>query len=150
MVTGDRNNTPGPGRTQPPASGGQAELALVWRPRGVSTVPQHQVPPLPDDLQRWIARTCAAVVEVAAGVRPAKQLFRVVRPGPLEQLQRRSRVRPSGNGPVRRVTSLRVSQTSAGVLEASAVVEGSQRFQAVALQLRRVRGTWQVTAVEIR
>lgn len=129
---------------------GQDELALVWRPRGVATVPQHRVPPLPDELQKWIARTCAAVVEVAAGVRPAKQLFRVVRPGPLEQLHRRSRVNPSGNGSVRRVASLRVSQPSPGVLEASAVVEGSQRFQAVALQLRRVRDAWQVTAVEIR
>ncbi len=128
----------------------QASLDLVWRTRGVDPVPQHRVPPLPDDLHRWIARLCAAVVEVAAGDRPAKQLFRVVRPVPLERLQRRARVQPSRNGPVRAVSSLRVSQPAPGVLEASAVVEGSRRFQAVALQLRRRRETWQVTAVEIR
>lgn len=128
----------------------QQQLALEWRPRGVDPVPRHTVPALPDDLQRWIARICAAIAEVAAGVRPARQLFRVVRPGPLERLQRRARVQSTGNGAVRRVSSLRVSQPAAGVLEATAIVEGARRFQAVALELRRSRGAWQVTAVEIR
>lgn len=128
----------------------QGELALKWLPKGVDPIPRHGVPPLPNDLQRWIARTCAAVAEVAGGVRPARQLFRVVRPGPLEQLQRRARVTPSGHGAVRRVASLRVSQPAAGVLEVTAVVECARRFQAVALQLRHIRGTWQVTAAEVR
>lgn len=128
----------------------QQQLALQWLPKGVDPVPQHSVPPLPDDLQRWIARTCAAVAEVAGGIRPARQLFRVVRPGPLEQLQRRARVMPSGQGPVRRVASLRVSQPAPGVLEVTAVVECTRRFQAVALQVRHIRGTWRVTAAEVR
>ncbi len=129
---------------------GQGELALEWRSRRVPVVPQQPLPPLPDDLQRWIARVCTAVVEVAAAERPASQLYRVIRPGPLERLQRRSRVAPSGNGPVRGVTSLRVARPRPGVIEAAAVVRGARRYQAVALQLRQRGTAWQVTAAEVR
>ena len=135
---------------RPLSQPGQDQLPLEWLPHGVEPVPRHRVPPLPDDLQRWIARTCAAIVEVAGGRRPAQQLFRVVRPGPLERLQRRARVAPSTGGAVKRVASLRISQPATGVLEVCAVVECAQRFQAVALQVRRIRQTWQVTAIEVR
>lgn len=128
----------------------QGELGLEWLGRSSPVVPQTPLPPLPDDLHRWVARVCSAVVEVAAGDRPAGQLYRVIRPGPLERLQRRSRVAPSHNGPVRGVSSLRLARQRPGVVEATAVVQGSVRFQAVALQLRERSGTWQVTAVEIR
>lgn len=131
---------------------GQEELALLWRPRGVTTVPQHRVPPLPDELQKWIARTCAAVVEGSLpGVRPAKSnCFQWCGRGRWSScIAGRGSIPPET---VRCVASRRCGglEPSPGVLEASAVVEGSQRFQAVALQLRRVRDAWQVTAVEIR
>ena len=128
----------------------QDELRLEWLGKASPVVPRTPLPPLPDELHRWIARVCTAVVEIAAGDRPATQLYRVVRPGPLERLQRRSRVSPSGNGPVRGVSSLRVSRQHAGVIEATAVVRGAIRYQAVAMQLRERDGRWQVTAVEIR
>ncbi len=128
----------------------QQALALEWRPRGVDAVPRHPVPPLPDDASRWIARLCAAVAEVAAGDRAARQLFTVMSPSALELLQRRSRVCRSHNGPIRGVGSLRLSRPRPDVIEATAVVQGSRRYQAVALELRRRRGTWLVTAAEIR
>ena len=130
--------------------GQQQALALQWRPRGVDPIPQHRVPSLPDDTQRWIARIAAAVVEVSNGDRPARQMFRVLSPATLERLQRRARVRPGRNGPVRSVTSLRLAQPVSGVIEATAVIQGARRFQAVALELRRRRGQWVVTAAEVR
>lgn len=128
----------------------QQALALEWRPRGVDVVPRQPVPPLPDDASRFIARLCAAVAEVAAGDRAARQLFTVMTPSALELLQRRARVSRSHNGPIRGVESLRLSRPRADTIEAAAGVRGSRRYQAVALQLRRRRGTWLVTAAEIR
>lgn len=136
--------------THLPTGAAQGELGLEWLGRSAPVVPQPSLPPLPDGLHQWVARLCSAVVEIAAGDRPAAQLYRVVRPGPLERLQRRSRVAPSRNGPVRGVSSLRLARQRPGVLEATAVVQGSARYQAVALQLRERNGRWQVTAVEIR
>ncbi|MFN8125788.1 MAG: Rv3235 family protein [Candidatus Nanopelagicales bacterium] len=128
----------------------QQTLDLAWQPRGVDPVPRHPVPPLPDDTSRWIARICAAVAEVAAGDRAARQLFTVMTPSALELLQRRARVTGTRNGPIRGVGSLRLSRPRPDVIEATAVVQGSRRYQAVALEIRRRRGRWLVTAAEIR
>lgn len=101
-------------------------------------------------LHRWIGQVSTGVAEVAAGVRPARQLFLIMSPGAVERLQRLAAVHPSGNGPIRRVLSVRVSHPGPGTMEAIAVVEGARRCQAVALQLRRRRQGWLVTAAEIR
>lgn len=132
-----------------PSKPQQGQLALAWISRSTPALDAVPTPRLPDDLQRWIARICSSVAEVAAGDRAARQLFTVVSPKALDLLQRRARTNPSRNGPVRAVTSLRVSRLGVDVLEASAVVQGSKRYQAVALQLRRRRGSWVVTAIEM-
>jgi hypothetical protein len=90
------------------------------------------------------------VAEVASGDRPVRQLIRVMTPGAAELLQRRARLAPSRNAPIRRVLSVRITRPSQRTIEASAVVEGARRCQAVALQLRRQRDAWIVTAAEVR
>ena len=127
----------------------QQALALEWRPRGVDAVPRHPVPPLPDDASRWIARLCAAVAEVAAGDRAARQLFTVMSPAPSNC----SNAAPGSAGRTTAhpgVGSLRLSRPRPDVIEATAVVQGVPSVSAVALELRRRRGTWLVTAAEIR
>lgn len=128
----------------------QKALALEWAPKGVTTPPVQSAPPASSALQRWVGQLCVAVAEVAAGDRSARQLTRVMAPATAELLQRRARLAPSRNAPVRRVLSVRISRPSQSTIEASAVVEGARRCQAVALQLRRRGRVWVVTAAEVR
>lgn len=101
-------------------------------------------------MQRWVGQVAVGVAEVAVGQRPARQLFAIMTPAALQRLQRRAAVRPSGNGPIRKVISVRLATPLPDTLEATALVEGATRCQAVALQLRRRRNGWLVTAAEIR
>lgn len=129
----------------------QDNLPLEWERRAPArtALPPSRVA-ADRALHRWIGQLCAGVAEVAAGDRPARQLFLVMTPATIDRLQRRSRLHPSANGPIRRVLSLRVTSPNPGTLEATAVVEGARRCQAVALQLRQRRKGWLVTAAEIR
>lgn len=128
----------------------QKALPLEWAPKGVTTPPVQAQPPASGALQRWLGQLCVAVAEVASGDRSARQLTRVMGPAAAELLQRRARLAPTGNAPIRRVLSVRISRPSEQTIEASAVVEGSRRCQAVALQLRRRGSSWVVTAAEVR
>lgn len=103
---------------------------------------------------RWVARLAPAILEVAAGERPAGQLTRWVTPDIRETLARRgaaARRHPAGKDlapQCRRVRSVRVTEPAEGVVEASAVVIGQVRARAVAIRLEAVRGRWLATAVE--
>lgn len=102
----------------------------------------------------WVARLSAAILEVAAGERPAGQLTRWVTPEIRETLSRRgaaARRHPAGKDRApqcRRVRSVRVTHPTPGVVEASAVVLGASRARAVAVRLEAIRGRWLATAVE--
>lgn len=103
----------------------------------------------------WVARLAPAILEVAAGERPAGQLSRWVTTEIRETLARRgaaARRHPAGKDlPLqgRRVRSVRVTSPAPGVIEASAVVVGTARARAVAIRLEAVRGRWLATAVEL-
>lgn len=132
---------------------GQEWLPLVWeRQPPTAGVEEHQAEAHDQTraMQRWVGQVSAGVAEVAGGQRPARQLFTIMTPGALDRLQRRAAIRPSGNGPIRKVLSVRLNSPTPGTLEAAAVVEGTRHCQAVALQLRRRRSGWLVTAAEIR
>ena len=113
---------------------------------GASTLPA----PAP-----WVARLAPAIIEVAAGERPAGQLTRWVTRDIRETLARRGAAalrHPAGKDrppQCRRVRSVRVTSPAPGIVEASAVVIGSVRARAVALRLEVVRGRWLATAVEL-
>ena len=128
----------------------QQPLSLAWRKRELETVPQQTGPVITTRTQNWIAQLSQGIVEVAAGLRPPNHLHTVVSPRVLSRLRVMHAVAGSrNNAPVRRTSSVRVAQISPTVLEACAVVQGRQRPQAVALQLRRRRDRWIVTAAEI-
>ncbi len=128
----------------------QQPLSLEWRKRGLETVPQQPGPAVTSKTQYWIAQLSQGIVEVAAGLRPPNHLHTVVSPRVLSRLRVMHAVAGSrANAPVRRTSSVRVTQVSPNVLEACAVVHGRRRPQAVALQLRRRRDRWIVTAAEV-
>ena len=127
---------------------GQRRLPLTWGT--ADPVPRHEVPPRTPELERWIGRICAAIAEAVAGDRPVNQLFRVASPAVLRRLTVTAQVRGRSNAPIRRVTSVRVARINARTIEACAVVQGSRRCQAVAVQLTRRNQGWLVTAAEIR
>lgn len=129
----------------------QQQLPLQWRRGTVDPVPRQPGPPDSTALQRWIARVSIGVAEVAAGARPATNLHQVVSPGVLSKLRIMHDAAGSRrNAPMRRTTSVRVLYVSPGTVEACAVVQGRERCQAVALQLRHRGKRWVVTAAEIR
>ncbi|MGA1501100.1 MAG: Rv3235 family protein [Candidatus Nanopelagicales bacterium] len=103
----------------------------------------------------WVARLAPAIIEGAAGERPAGQLTRWVTRDIRETLARRGAAalrHPAGKDrppQCRRVRSVRVTSPAPGIIEASAVVIGSVRARAVALRLEAVRGRWLATAVEL-
>lgn len=103
----------------------------------------------------WVARLAPAILEVVAGERPAPQLRRWVTRELHETLSRRSAAalrHPVGKGTkpqCRRVRSVRVYPVAPGIVEASAVVMGTNRARAVAIRLEAIRGRWLATAIEI-
>ncbi len=146
-------------------------LPLEWQvPGGLPATPPparhlRLVAPLPEPLKiegetlpapaPWVARLAPAILEVAAGERPAGQLTRWVTRDIRETLARRGAAalrHPAGKDRApqcRRVRSVRVTSPAPGVVEASAVVIGAVRARAVAVRLEVVRGRWLATAVEI-
>jgi hypothetical protein len=115
------------------------------------------VDPRLGDPTPWIARLARAVSEVIAGVRPAGQLTRHVTRPQLARIEARAAARrrhPAGRlratPPPREVRGIRVCAVSPGIVEASAVLIGGERSQAIALRLESVDGRWLATVVDIR
>ena len=141
----------------------QPELPLEWESAPAART-LTAVPALPDgggalppDLQAWVGRLAAGVLEVLHGVRPAAQLSRWFAPRVHRALaDRAARVRPLQQGPPRiAVRSVHVSGRSSDdgedltVVEAAAVVAVGPRCRAVALRLEPHAGRWRVTALEV-
>jgi hypothetical protein len=98
-----------------------------------------------------------AIGEVAAGQRPAAQLTNHVSADQLRPIARLGHVarHPSARprreaGRLKRVSGVRVCAVAPGVVEASAVLVGEQRAQALAMRLEAKGGRWVATAVELR
>ena len=105
----------------------------------------------------WTMRLARAIAEVAHGERPAGQLTPHVSREQLLRLSRRGQAvlrHPSsaaqrGSTRLRTVRGVRVCSVAPGVVEASAVLVGGQRAQAIALRLEAVGSNWVATAVEL-
>lgn len=107
-----------------------------------------------------IARgTVQAAIEVLAGTRPVHQLARRLDQQCLAALQHRAALirlnrqslSPSASGVYRNpaVRSVRASEVTADIYEASAVVVDETRARAVALRLERNNKVWRITVLEI-
>jgi hypothetical protein len=116
---------------------------------GPRPTPTRELP----DPQAWTRQLVQAMVEVLSGVRPPAQLARWTSPDVYAGLQRRI----TGHGPAARtgwgrrsvVRSVHVCEPADGVVEASAVLVGSERVRAIALRLEGVDGRWRMTAVQL-
>jgi hypothetical protein len=110
---------------------------------------------VPPDLDAWVGRLAAAVMEVLHGTRPAGQLTRWLAPRVHRALaDRAARVRPLRDGPplvcVRSVrTSQRPGDGGRGAVEAAVVVAVGPRCRAVALRLEPYAQRWRITALEV-
>lgn len=93
-----------------------------------------------------------SVVEALYGLRPAAQLRRWVEPEVMARIDAHvTRRMELLRGRPERVTTVRagtvlLQRTAADVLDASVVVHSTVRIRAVALQLRRWKGRWRVSA----
>ncbi|MCI2265620.1 Rv3235 family protein [Sediminivirga luteola] len=93
-----------------------------------------------------------SVVEALYGLRPAAQLRRWVEPEVMVRIDAHvSRRMELLRGRPERVATVRagtvvLQRTAPDVLDASVVVHSTVRIRAVALQLRRRRGRWRVSA----
>lgn len=107
-----------------------------------------------------IARgTVQAAIEVLAGTRPVHQLARRLDQQCMAALQHRAALirlnrqssSPSTTGVHRNpaVRSVRASEVTADIYEASAVVVDETRARAVALRLERNNKVWRITVLEI-
>lgn len=113
-------------------------------------------PDLPDP-RIWTAKMARAISEVAAGERPPGQLTRWVARDELARLTRRGQAmqrHPAarakrGVSRLRSVRAVRVCPVAPGIIEASAVLVGGDRAQAVAIRLEVVAGRWLATAVAL-
>lgn len=89
-----------------------------------------------------------AVLEVAAGVRPAKQLQRDTSPELYASLLETISARPRATGtrPDRRaIRSVHVQQRPEGIAEVCATVRNGERTLALALRLEGLDGRWKCT-----
>ncbi len=118
------------------------------------------IPPGLPDAGRWVAQLARAVAEVHTGERPAAQLTRWVSRSELMRLTARAAAyarhpatraqRASGGTPTRAVRAVRVCPVAPGIVEASAVLVGRNRSQAIAIRLEATGGRWLATAVDLR
>lgn len=86
-----------------------------------------------------------ALIEALAGYRQLAQLNSHCSPEVFAGL--RLRVRPGG--PLPKLTSIRASEPTDGVAEATAVFRRGPRAAAIAFRLQGVDGRWRVTALQI-
>lgn len=134
---------------RPPAPG---DLRIL--PETPATIVSPDLPHAAD----WAARMARAVFEVSLGERPAAQLSRWVDRLVLERIGQRGSAmarHPSmrihhGVSRLRKVRSVRVCSVAAGVVEASAVIVGTDRAHAVALRMEVTDGRWLITAIDMR
>ncbi len=110
--------------------------------------------PDPDaGLRDWVARLAQAVIETAAGHRPASQLVRWTTPAVHRELVARHRVMGTiSSAPSRRlrpaVRSIHLCRPRPDALEASVHVGYGVRSRAVALRLEQRDGRWICVAAE--
>jgi hypothetical protein len=147
----------------------QLPLALDWEVSpGVPAVP-----PVPADLRivadattpadlpepgRWVAKLARAIAEVSVGERPPGQLTRWVSRPELSKLTLRASYvarHPSacaqrGVTRLRTVRAVRICPVAPGIIEASAVLVGTDRAQAIAMRIEAVGGRWLATAIDMR
>lgn len=92
-------------------------------------------------------RLVQGVLEVAAGVRPVKQLRRDTTPELYETLASNlsGRPRTAGERPLRPILSLHVQERPEGVAEVCGTVQRGSRVVAVALRLEGMDGRWKCT-----
>ena len=152
----------------------QLPLALHWEVSpGVPAVPEiprglRIVADGPDaaagdlstlpDARQWVAQLARAVSEVMTGERPAAQLTRWLTRDQLVRVSTRATAiagHPSaraqrGKSRARTVRAVRVCPVAPGVIEASAVLVGGDRAQAIALRIEAVAGRWLATVVDLR
>lgn len=150
----------------------QLPLALRWEvspgvpavpevPRGLHIVGDPgepgEFPDFPEPRQ-WVARLAAAVSDVMIGARPASQLTRWLTRDQLIRVSTRATAiarHPSaraqrGTPRARTVRAVRVCPVAPGVIEASAVLVGGDRSQAIAFRIEAVAGRWLATVVDLR
>ena len=115
---------------------------------------------IPEGLEppgRWTQRLARAISEVATGERPASQLQgHVTREVQTylslrgQSVARHPSSRPTrGTTRLRSVRGVRICPVAPGVVEASAVLVGSDRARALALRLEAQGGQWVATAVRL-
>ncbi len=155
------------------AANQQLPLALHWEVSpGVPAIPD--VPPdlrviggldvdfgefadLPDP-RLWVARLARAVSEVMAGERPVAQLTRWLSRDQLVRVGARASAiarHPSaraqrGVSRSRTVRAVRVCPVGPRTIEASAVLVGGPRAQAIAIRLEVIGDRWLATIVDLR
>lgn len=97
-------------------------------------------------------RLAQAIVEVLAGARPAAQLAGLTSFEVLRFLTRgagRLGARPGGPPQRPVIGSVRITEPSPGVIEASAVIHIGVRVRALALRLEGIDGRWRCTAIHL-
>ena len=109
----------------------------------------------PDPLEAWATQFAQALVEVAAGTRPALQLLRATSGDVYADLQRRYQLLTASGTRVRsvrharpRVRSVHVSRTHVHAAELSVVVQQGERCRAIAIAVQRREGRWQAVDVQ--
>lgn len=98
-------------------------------------------------LVRFVAR---ASLEIERGLRPARQLQPLLHPGIVSLWDRRRRSPELATGPVtaRDIGPAHLSRNSPGHLVASVTVRTApDRWGAISMELRQVRGRWLVTSL---
>lgn len=150
----------------------QLPLALSWEVTpgvpAIPEVPRHlrvvgdtwaseEFPDLPEPRQ-WVATIARAVSEVMVGERPVAQLTRHLTREQLARVSARAAAmarHPSaraqrGRPRARTVRAVRICPVAPGVIEASAVLVGGDRSQAIAIRIEAVAGRWLATVVDLR
>lgn len=104
------------------------------------------------ELQRWIAKLVPALLEVAAGTRPAPQLMRWVSPAVYEALLRRhTRALRRGRAVRRPIRIVRVilQEPVPAIVEASVVFVDGSHVRAAALRFAPTDRRWVAEAFEV-
>lgn len=104
------------------------------------------------ELQHWIAKLVPALLEAAAGTRPAPQLMRWVSPAVYEALLRRhTRALRRGRAVRRPIRILRVvlQEPSPAIVEASVVFLDGTQVRAAALRFAPTDRRWVAEAFEV-
>jgi hypothetical protein len=145
---------------QPTGSVAMARAPVTWPDVAGSPVIDWTVPGWSRDTDMGVTRTSTqalpnaretagvlarALIEALAGFRQLAQLNTHCSPEVFAGL--RGRVRPGG--PLPKLLSIRASEPTDGVAEATAVFRRGERAAAMAFRLQGIDGRWRVTALQI-